>query len=1085
MSAHDGTGCAELRSGGVTAFVTLLRTSSGRPANKRFVLTDGMPIKTAYGDAGTYLAQVVRADTPQELAAVLAEAGSRSDTLVILGYVPTLAPSDGADRGPQFRIIPRKLAATAVGLPKDASAAQIDAAFGQASRVMDSLPTVTRTLNFWRHGGWMLFDRDPSGDMPEEIRHVVTDDAAWLATMEQVAPGFGQAGRVRLRSSTGRVRWNGEPLPAAGVHEYVRLDTSIAVGAVGKSLFVKAARDGLTWKKPARSHSTGEVVSYTAQPVWDPATFSPERLVFVGAPVVVGEGLMLGPPAIEVFPGPVFPADAAPEPSAEDLKDATAATGASFSARSRWLGYGDGDEASNDSPSPGFTATAHDLTLDLEIEFQHHGRLTVREACAQGLSDARAQVPDAFRSSSSWNAMLWRGEDGAPKLWDRGARVLHVLSDAAREEWEAEFTFPPEEENAPPPPPMIPIAAAGEAVAGHVADWLTAAFALTMRRIQHQVWSASWERDAVPPDAFLPRPDALLTKAIPRPVGQLELLLVSTAVGKTTRMAREAVRALAAAPVVLGLRRRIMVVAKDHRVADELAAECGRAAGEQGAAVAVSRYRGISADNPEATGTPMCLFHKTRREAHSAGLSSNRICSIKAKSSREDGGFESDSRRIYCQHHPENPKRKEPACGWAAQDLSGDIVIFAGWTSLTRALSDGRLRRYVRMQARGGDKEVKVEVDPCDALILDESDMGQLIADGAAGGEEPEDREGGGPGVITIGALPDRLWPEMRTKPVEDWLEAASDEALKAEADCTLLLAELRRVLGRLREGQSPSPAELTRIAPADRWAAASRWAWKSKDQDTTELRPNVADQELAQRLTEICRHNRIVAGTARLLRLCAEAVEHCPEDDATELVRLLDGKVQMRSALPLKEWCRDLPTLLLDATGDPALLTTWWPTVTVRAELNAEWATDGVEHVVVFDYAGTYGRLTPGRDEKDKERIAAAGRAAERLAVLADTLAWIFDGKVLLAGPQALVQDARERAKTTAARDDAHWLHFGAARGVNAAEDVRAALNIGRPLPPSFDVELTAALLRHGRPVAEAERGYGTNGAAGTAATA
>lgn len=1052
------------------AFVTVLRTVSRRPANKRFVVDDGTPRKTAYGDAGAYLAQVVRADTPEVLAALLAEVGGRPDALMMLGFVPALAPSDGAARGPMFRIIPRKLAAAGLGLPKDAPPAQIDAAFGPEPRTLRGAPTVMRTLGFWRQSGWMLFDRDPSGDMPDDIRHIVADDAAWLAAMERVAPGFVRAGRVRLRSSTGRVRWNGAPLPAAGAHEYVLLDTAAAVGAVARALFVGAALAGLTWQKPARARNTGEVVSRTAQPVWDPATFGAERLVFVGAPVVEGEGLTLDPPAVEVFPGELFPAATAPEPTAEDLKDAAAKTGASFGSgfrRSRR-----GRDCGDSEPFSGPAATARDLTLDQAVEFQDHGYLTVREACARGLDDTRAQVPAEFRMSSSWNAMFWREENGAPLLWDRGARVRHVLSDTARAAWEAEFGLPPEVKDAPSPPPLMSLNAAGEAVARHLEAWLTDAFVLTARRIQHQVWAASWECDAVPPDAFLPRPEPLRVQVMQRPMGRMEMLRVSTAVGKTTRMARQVVAALAAAPMVLGLPRRVFVVAKDHRVADELALECVRVAAEQGAAVSVSRYRGISADDPSAPGQKMCPCHQARGEAHRAGLSSGRLCSVKAKGDAEDDDPNGDGRRSYCQKHPDHPKRRERACGWADQDLSGAIVVFAGWASLVRALSDQRLRRHVRMQSRDSDSKVEVEVDPCDALVLDESDMGQLIDGGAVGGEEPTDGGGGGPGDVRIGALPGRLWPGMRTTDRKAWMEAAGDDALRAEADCTVLLGQLRAMVAALAEGESLSPAALARVATAEQWDAASRWAWKAKDRDAAALRPNVPAHEVAERLGESRRHNRTVSATARLLRLCAEAVEHCPEDEVTELVRIQDGRLLMRGALLLHEWCRDLPTMLLDATGDPALLRTWWPTVEVRAEIHAEWAARGVEHVVAHDYAGTYGRLTPGRGD-DAERVAAAGRAAEDLAALADALAWIFERKVLVAGPHALVEDARARARTVAARDAAHWMHFGAARGLNAAEDVRVALVVGRPLPPSNDVELTAALLRHGKPVTEAECGY------------
>ncbi|MDN3568675.1 hypothetical protein QWZ14_30235, partial [Paeniroseomonas aquatica] len=434
------------------AFVTLLWTASGQPANKRITLVDGKPTKRAHGDRGTYYGQVVRADDPDALAAVLREAGDRPDALLSLGYVPAMAPQAGEERGQRFRIISRAEAARRLGLAATAPTDQIDAAFAAEPRIISGDPVVTRTRGFWRFGGWMLFDRDPSPEMPDDIRHAVADDAAWLATMERVAPGISAAGRVRLRSSTGRVRWNGEPLPASGRHEYIRLDRRNAVGTVALGLQIAAVLAGLSWRKAARSTATGEVVSTTMQPVWDPAVFSPERLVFVGAPDITGAGLTLDPPLVEAFSGAAYAVAAVPEHDDTARAEASARAGAIFGKRRTSPSGTAADDAGEAYSGP--VLTAADLTLDTVIAFQRHGKMTVRAAIKRGLADERAQVPEEFRSSTSFNAMWWRNRDGSPVLWDRGARVRHVLADGRREAWD------PIEPHYPAPTSTIPEAIA-------------------------------------------------------------------------------------------------------------------------------------------------------------------------------------------------------------------------------------------------------------------------------------------------------------------------------------------------------------------------------------------------------------------------------------------------------------------------------------------------------------------------------------------------------------------------------------------------------------------------------------------------
>ena len=573
----------------------------------------------------------------------------------------------------------------------------------------------------------------------------------------------------------------------------------------------------------------------------------------------------------------------------------------------------------------------------------------------------------------------------------------------------------------------------------------------------------------------MPRPEPTRIEAMPRGSAGIELLQCSMSGGKTRWLASCSVEALARNPTVLGLRRRIAIVCANHLLAKEMVKACRAAAAPHG--LTVTWYLGYEAKDPGNPDERMCPAHALRRQANAAGLDSGRAC--KAETAKKGGGAE--AKVAYCAHHPDNPDRTSPPCAYLSNDLDGDIVVFAGWGTLHRALKR-EFRRHVSLKRPPGEDgkdggTVRVEVAPFDALIFDEMDLGQLLSKAPSGADGNEDGEGGAnPGGLALDRIRTDLWPGMLATDLQTWEADASEQDKLAMASCQALLRAAREAL----VGGSMSPRAMAAAAGAGEWRRAARWAWLAKSSDASAVRPNMAPGALREKTAALREHNRMVQALALLLRLVAEMVEHCPHDEDTELVRVRDGRVHLRHAHPLASWMADLSPLLCDAHNHLDLLATWWKQRKLRAAITIEHAKEGVRHIVAHDRMVGYSSLTPGKGrKKDPGRVARATKKAHDAAARADVLRWLFAGKAMVGGPKALNDAARtEHERRQAALPDeggeeVRFVHFGAGKGLNAAQDVRAAFVSGRPLPPSGDVETDRALLDHGRPVPADQRGY------------
>ena len=147
---------------------------------------------------------------------------------------------------------------------------------------------------------WMLIDRDEVKGMPEHLATI--SDEEWLAAMSKMIPGFADVEKVKVPSSTGRVLVGGEPMAATGQHYYLQVEDGDDLEAFGSRLLLRSFLTGHGYMRPFYSSAEPDnIVGQRQWSIFDPTTFSRERLAYEGAPTIEGEGLKLAPAQVEVI----------------------------------------------------------------------------------------------------------------------------------------------------------------------------------------------------------------------------------------------------------------------------------------------------------------------------------------------------------------------------------------------------------------------------------------------------------------------------------------------------------------------------------------------------------------------------------------------------------------------------------------------------------------------------------------------------------------------------------------------------------------------------------------------------------------
>lgn len=366
---------------------------SDRPINKKIIIdADGDVIKKPALALYDAMARVVDVPDVHALASLLREVSDDPCAVILQGIFDV---PDGVDA---FRIRSRDAIEKAVG------------SYGGGFVWIDGVPTTARLKKNMRPSSWWLLDRDITPGMPDEMARL--DDDEFFEAVDDLMPGFFEAGVVKMASTSGRVQVNGEPLESGGAHYWFQVSEPNDLG-FGTRLLRQALVQGYGFMKPIGESSS------RAWTLFDPTTFSHERVVYAGQPVVRGRRLTLGPPEIDVYEG-----GRVETVLIEDLTEAQ-----SDAVQERF-----GLDLSANCSANNVQVQDGALRLDTVIQTKERGEITPREFLLSG--DKRLRCQATFRESESWNGILIRGGNRLPLLFDNGTRTRYVLSDADKEEAE-------------------------------------------------------------------------------------------------------------------------------------------------------------------------------------------------------------------------------------------------------------------------------------------------------------------------------------------------------------------------------------------------------------------------------------------------------------------------------------------------------------------------------------------------------------------------------------------------------------------------------------------------------------------------
>lgn len=159
---------------------------------------------------------------------------------------------------------------------------------------------------------WCLFDRDIPVGMPEHLANLSENE--WFAYMEKLVPGFIQAGKLIIPSSTGRVVIDGEKYSTRNFHVFVQIKDPNDLERTGSSILMNSVVHGVSFEKPKFSQSTGAVIAGQSCTIVDPTTFSRERICYEGKPIVIGEGLTVASAEVKRIEGPTLDTSLIPTP---------------------------------------------------------------------------------------------------------------------------------------------------------------------------------------------------------------------------------------------------------------------------------------------------------------------------------------------------------------------------------------------------------------------------------------------------------------------------------------------------------------------------------------------------------------------------------------------------------------------------------------------------------------------------------------------------------------------------------------------------------------------------------------------------
>ena len=379
-------------------YITIITTEG--PCNKQVNLNaDGTIDKTPAGVISNAWAQIVHVPTAQDLMDVFKIVSERDNQTIAMGYVPGIEP------GEWFRITTKANLLGWIGSGQ--YHVWEHGIIGQ-----DGYKYTSRTKDHFEFSSWVLFDKDSVDGMPAELDYADPDE--WWRAMDNLVPGLAECAYLYVPSTSSRVLMPDQSpaFDAGGWHFYVQVHNPADVKRFGTELLVHSLAGQYGFMREIYDNTTGAVIGHRPWSIFDPTTFSQERLIFEGAPVVSG-GLVVAPTQMAIGPGGRLNTELLRVDDA-DAQLIEAKTG--YKIERQRSGLGMTCNLMNDT----------DLTPDTLIDTSI-GQMTVQEFWDSDHDKLRCQA--VFRpDSNSMAAFLSRHASGEPFLYDVGTQTKFCLS---------------------------------------------------------------------------------------------------------------------------------------------------------------------------------------------------------------------------------------------------------------------------------------------------------------------------------------------------------------------------------------------------------------------------------------------------------------------------------------------------------------------------------------------------------------------------------------------------------------------------------------------------------------------------------
>lgn len=415
------------------------------PTGKLYSVDENGVKKEAAANCGEAWAKTHYVETHQDLKKVIDDHSELDNSSIICGYIKGTEPTGESDDGAWYKLH------SASDLKEIAEKEGIEwnemnphPFYVQADEYLHA----ARLKGIFSLSAWYLLDRDLVDEMPIELKpHCSVEE--WVQELFKFYPEMKDTSYLVCKSGSSRVELVGKSQAPNNSHIYMLAEHAADVERFGKALLIHAFSRGCGFVRMNYGRD-GKEVGARRWTIFDPTTFSRERLIFEGKPRIAegSQGVLSvvgnGSKVVKGFRDTVN-TKALDTPS----KDMEKAAGLSLNKQ------GTGYQLINTT----------DLTPDTELEVvdrQVDGRrvfITMREFLESGEYEdiGKLRVQSPYRLDSDSVAAYIRKGDFEPFLFDVGTQTNYKYNESRAKFAEFLESYRKTKAiNTAPPPPTSP-----------------------------------------------------------------------------------------------------------------------------------------------------------------------------------------------------------------------------------------------------------------------------------------------------------------------------------------------------------------------------------------------------------------------------------------------------------------------------------------------------------------------------------------------------------------------------------------------------------------------------------------------------